>query len=328
MTGKSPPDGSSRGEVIRVATNTLAYLVLNNRKEILSFTPNLVENNEGKNFEELGIVDGSVVDVSRRFGNDFMISVLQLERLAMRADDHSHYSDLPRPEIGDSRGSPQLTLHPDKEARSRFIARRAISPETRSFGKLIDCAPLQPGDLLLSCDLKPDIVSNLIAKVQLDGGYAEADARWTHAAMYLGDDENLVEATFDNLFSAGRVRMTSLDEYCKGNYELRFRRSKYVNGNEYGWRLCVRALSRLRQPYDFAQAARLWWDVRVRKAGFSDGRNRRTASEAVICSTLYADAYDEAIRRRLGEIGGVCVPAWLSITDEFHDIDVDWARIR
>ena len=121
--------------------------------------------------------------------------------------------------------------------------------------------------------------------------------------------------------------MTPLDEYCRGDTVLRFRRSKFITGDA-GWLLCVRALSRLRQPYDFLQAARLWWDVFIRRTGFYDGRNRQATSEAVICSTLYAEAYNETLRRRLGEIGGVCVPAWLSISDEFADLDVGWLRIQ
>lgn len=206
------------------------------------------------------------------------------------------------------------------------MVRRAISPEVRTFGKVVDSSQLRPGDLMLSQDLEADAISTLIASVQADGGYAAADARWTHAAMYLGDDENVVEATFENLTSGGSVRMTSLDNYCHGNYALRFRRSKFIESAENGWRLCIRALSRIRQSYDFIQAARLWWDVRIRNNTFNVGNNRRSTAEAVICSTLYAEAYDEALRRRLGEIGGVCVPAWLSVSDEFDDVDVGWLR--
>jgi hypothetical protein len=91
--------------------------------------------------------------------------------------------------------------------------------------------------------------------------------------MYLGDGATVVEATFDGLFSPGSVRITSLDEYCLGNYALRFRRSKHVTSAEAGWRLCVRALGRLTQPYSFSHAAKLWWDVMIRGTGFYDRDN-------------------------------------------------------
>src|SRR5262249_42111189 len=159
----------------------------------------------------------------------------------------------------------QIVLRPDAAEKSRTVVRRAISPEVRAFGKVVDTSQLRPGDLMLSQDLDADTISRLIASVQGDGGYAADDARWTHAAMYLGDGENVVEATFESLTSGGSVRMTSLDDYCHGNYVLRFRRSKYVKSAENGWRLCIRALSRIRQPYDFMQAAQLWWDVRIRR---------------------------------------------------------------
>ena len=38
--------------------------------------------------------------------------------------------------------------------------------------------------------------------------------------MYLGDGANIVEATFDDLYSPGSVRITSLDRYCTGSHAL------------------------------------------------------------------------------------------------------------
>ncbi|WGJ16305.1 hypothetical protein QEV83_08725 [Methylocapsa sp. D3K7] len=159
----------------------------------------------------------------------------------------------------------------------------------------MNCSNLQPGDFLLSQTLDKDAISSLIEKVQRDGGYAADDGKWSHA-MYLGDQENVVEATFDDIHSGVSVRITSIDEYSDGRYALRFRRPRKVTSESDGWKLCVRALSRLCQPYAFAQAAKLWWDVVIRKSGFYSGRNQRTTSEAVICSTLYADSYNEAFR--------------------------------
>jgi hypothetical protein len=251
------------------------------------------------------------------------------ETIIDRADDGPQATEL-APQTFDDKNDlrqEQKILHPGMPATARIKVPRAVDPEARAFGKLVDCASLQPGDLLLSQELHPDAVSKLISKVQLNGGYSEEDAQWTHAAMYLGDGANVIEATFDSIFTSGSVRITSLDNYCQGKYLLRFRRSKHVLNAQNGWALCIRALTHLKQPYSFAHAAKLWWDVVIRKCGFYDPASQRPTSKAAICSTLYADAHHEATRRRLGEIGGVCVPAWLSVSDEFSDVAVGWAQI-
>jgi hypothetical protein len=250
------------------------------------------------------------------------------ETIIDRADDEPRTTELSQtPDDKNDPPQEQKILHPGMPATARIKAPRAIDPEARAFGKLVDCASLQPGDLLLSQELHPDAVSKLISKVQLNGGYSEQDAQWTHAAMYLGDGANVIEATFDSIFTSGSVRITSLDHYCQGKHVLKFRRSKHVLSAQSGWFLCIRALAHLKQPYSFAHAAKLWWDVIIRKCGFHDPASQRPTFKAAICSTLYADAHNEATRRRLGEIGGVCVPAWLSVSDEFDDVAVGWAQI-
>jgi len=251
------------------------------------------------------------------------------ETIVDRADDEPRTTELSPQTLDDKNDPPQeqKILHPGMPATARIKAPRAVDPEARAFGKLVDCASLQPGDLLLSQELHPDAISKLISKVQLNGGYSEQDAQWTHAAMYLGDGANVIEATFDSIFTSGSVRITSLDHYCQGKHVLKFRRSKHVLSAQSGWFLCIRALARLKQPYSFAHAATLWWDVIIRKCGFHDPASQRPTFKAAICSTLYADAHNEATRRRLGEIGGVCVPAWLSVSDEFDDVAVGWAQI-
>ncbi len=177
---------------------------------------------------------------------------------------------------------------------------------------------------MLTRDLNPEWTGKLISEVQTKGGYAEHDARWSHAAMYVGDGAHVVEATFDSPMSGGNVRLTSLDDYCQGQASLRFRRSRFITSDVEGWKLCVRAMSRLRLPYSFAKAIDMWFRVVIRKTGFYDEQEKYPVSKAVICSTLYADSYNETTRRSLGEVGGACVPAWLSVSDEFEDVKPQW----
>jgi hypothetical protein len=221
----------------------------------------------------------------------------------------------------------QIELHPGSAATSKASAARALPQATRRFGKLVNSTVLKPGDLLLSRELNPDRISTHITTVQVEGGYEEIDGRWTHAAMYVGDDSNVVEATFDGLTSGGSVRLTSLDTYCEGAHALRFRRSKFVKDDRDGWRVCIRALSRLKEPYSFVHLVEMWFNVVFRGKGFYSDERYGHAADAIVCSTLYADAYNEALRRSLGEVNGLCVPAWLSASDEFEDLDVPWTRL-
>ena len=50
-------------------------------------------------------------------------------------------------------------------------------------------------------------------------------------------------------------------------------------------------------------------------------------SDAVVCSTFYADSYNEAFRSTLGEVNGSCVPAWLSQSNAFVDVATSWLKL-
>jgi hypothetical protein len=320
----------TRGEIIRKATDSFGYILLDDPKIILPFDIALVGNYRGQTFEEYGLSQGTHVDVDWNSDNCRIEVIRLLPRgdVRVRSFGTETNPDIPRSsDPGPFANLGQKVLHPADAPRSGMRLNRAVSRETRSFGKLIDCSGLQPGDVLMSWDVENDGISKLIVNLQETGGYGENHARWSHVAIYLGDEQNVVEATFENLLSFGSVRITSLDEYARSNYALRFRRFRNFSPND-GWRLCIRALSRMRQPYDFLTAASLWWDVVIRGRGFYDGRNRHTTCEAAICSTLLADSYNEVTRRTLGEVGGACVPAWISLSNEFEDVEVSWARMH
>jgi hypothetical protein len=318
-----------QGEIVRVVDDSIAYIYVRGQHRTMSFIPAVIDNYRGESFVECGLSAGALVEFESQSGTDVVTRVrVQSQssdtvREVMRGGD----STLPNRISHASTGPPQCELHPDRPAAGSAAVLRALPTATRTFGKLVDTSILAPGDLMLSRELQPDKISKLIAKVQEDGGYRVNDARWTHAAMYVGDGASLVEATFDSLVGGGDVRLTNLDQYCQGQNVIRFRRSRFIQDRQLGWRVCVRALSRLKKPYDFISAACMWFNVAIRRGGFYEDERQRQISKAVICSTLYADSYNEATRRVLGEVSGVCVPAWLSISDEFDDLQPEWLSI-
>lgn len=287
----------SFGKVERLVGDSLAYVSVNDGRRALSFVPSVIKNYGGESFDELRINEGSTVSV------DWLISSGIVTNVSLVPETRSMSQGLrsgPKAEggfrsdptskrlsTGRERGA-QLELHPERVASHQSPVLRALPKDTRKFGKLVDTANLSPGDLLLTRDLTPDRISSLITGVQRDGGYHVNDARWTHAAMYVGDGASVVEATFDSVIGGGNVRLSSLDDYCQGLHSLRFRRSKYIIDDREGWRVCVRAMSRLGKPYDFVQAVLMWFSVAFRGQGFFGSDIRRPTSAAVICSMLYA----------------------------------------
>jgi hypothetical protein len=125
----------------------------------------------------------------------------------------------------------------------------------------------------------------------------------------------------------GEVRIAGIEEYCDGKSILRFRRSKKVRRERDGWKLCICAMARLKEPYGLITVAKEWVKVYLLGMGFYNRRREESTSDAAVCSTLYADAHNEALGTNLGQRSGICVPATLSGSEEFEDIEVSWLKI-
>jgi len=325
----SMADFSVPATVLRIAGDELAYAVTQgDDPRSVSFSPSVAADFEGQSLEKLGFVAGTMVllEIDGVTGLVRKVS----KRPGQGGGDRNITGLGPGPRFPRSVPYPsrdQIELLPTNEVIESTKLTRAVPLETRKFGKVLDTRHLKPGDLLLTRDLKPEWTGRVIVSVQELGGYASQDARWSHAAMYLGDGAHVVEATFDSIVEGGNVRVTSLDEYAKGEAALRFRRPKHLESDIERWKLCVNAMMQLKKPYNFATAVQMWLRVAVRGGGFFDQDQDRGASEAVICSTLYADAYNKATRRSLGETSGACVPAWLSASDQFDDVTVGWLAL-
>jgi cell wall-associated NlpC family hydrolase len=323
-----------QGIVNRLDDDSLGYINVDGRS--LSFTAEEIENYKGQPFADLGIIEGASVGFLREKPS----RILQIFPVHHNFQIHrrkTFHGDSVTPskgtEVAASFDIPppneeQGELHPATAPTARRRPGRALPEKTRRFGKLIDTSLLQAGDLLLTRDLtQENWISKSIAEVQSRIGYGPTDSHWIHAAMYLGDGAHVVEATIDSFLSGGSVRITHLDDYCDGTNILRFRRSTFIKQERDGWLVCIRALSRLGKPYSIGQALKAWWDVRVGGAVAFDPTQKNILADGIVCSTLYADSFNRALRLSLGEDNGICVPAWFSATNDFVDVKVDWLAI-
>jgi hypothetical protein len=254
------------GVIERLVGDSLGYLRADVDRRTFSFVPAAIEKYKGQSFEEMGFVEKGSVKFSLDPNGQIVTRIIVGSRRAHRPKPkHRKIVDaIERVKTVESRTvgaksapqstkiiSDQIELHPNDNATGDMKTARALPPSTRDFGKLIDTTNLWPGDLLLTRNVQADdYVSKIISEVQRQGGYGPADVRWVHAAMYLGDGDAVVEATFENPLVEGKVKITSLDDYSDGTSILRFRRSKFIKEERDGWRLCVRALSRLKESYD------------------------------------------------------------------------------
>jgi hypothetical protein len=218
-------------------------------------------------------------------------------------------------------------LHPEHPAVAQaWTPQRAIPISLREFGKYPRTSDWWPGDLILIRSLAPDRVSKTISLAQQRGGYSVSDSSWTHAAVYIGDGQHICEATGKSVRRRGSVHITPLWEYC-GSHALLVRRSKHVVNRDIGWQLATYALTHLNKPYDVSYIAKLGVQAFSGQGFWQSERRARIRRSALICSTLYADAHSRVTSRVLGEASGLCLPAYLSVSDVLTDVTSVWAPI-
>lgn len=214
---------------------------------------------------------------------------------------------------------PQVVLDPtDTSTVGTWKAPVAIPPELRTFGRFPDITQWRAGDLLLVSALEPGFFSREIIKAQKRGGYADGDARWHHAAIYVGS-VNVCEA-----LTSG-VTHGPVYGYI-GPYLLRVRRDPLLTP-EQGWQLAMEAMTNLRTSYSFSMIASLASKASI---GFWRRPARRSAlpKRAIICSKLFADAYSITTERIMGNaVAEEVTPAFLSATDKMIDVPMQWSAI-
>ena len=145
------------------------------------------------------------------------------------------------------------------------------------------------------------------------------DARWHHAAMYIGD-ANICEAT------ASGVNLVPIFDYV-GTHLLRLRRNRNLTDKE-RFRVAVKALARLRNSYSQWSVVKLY--ARSFPGFWRDSGDPVSffGASAVICSQLYADAYAMATSKLITSVPSVQVtPAALSETSQLTDVGLHWNSI-
>lgn len=215
----------------------------------------------------------------------------------------------------------QLCLHPEDPSSGTAAVAGPLSPNELKLKKVVDLSTLLAGDLILTSALSPNYIQQRIRGVQTKGGYQEPDAKWEHAAMYIGRGV-LCEATRKG------VQRNMLSHYV-GSHVLRARRDHTLS-IEMRFELAIQALSLQGYGYGFLEIFRL---LKAAHIGFSNsansnGRTPGYPRHAVICSELYADSYAKITKRVIGNTaGGEVTPASLSADTLLTDVQLRWLAI-
>ena len=203
-------------------------------------------------------------------------------------------------------------------ARSPNLSQPVRLPaRVRKFGFIPDFEDWLHGDLLLVSKRSRNLIESQIVTTQTSLGHAPEDARWHHAAVYIGDGF-LCEAR------PGGVRYRPVVESIDQNTLFRVRRSNDLNETE-RFRIAIHALMRLSRSYAYGSVMRTLFRP------FSPARfvlALRPRKRALICSQLYHDVYAEVTGSNLIEyIDKDIVPAELSAAHKLQDVKLHWIRL-
>lgn len=217
------------------------------------------------------------------------------------------------PPLADPTLPVQIILDPESiPAHSPACPAPAVLPKAvRQLGHIPGCDRMRPGDLILFSTV-PGKLMHLkdflgIPAFQERGGYAHDDARWYHAAVFLGIGFDMIEANV-----VRGVRRASLLDRLP-HHLIRVRRPRETN-EATGWRMALHAALMQGRPYSPATIGRL--AQRAFSGFWKHSADSAHAREALVCSQLYADAFQAAfdvslMNRQAGEV----TPAFLSACD-------------
>lgn len=208
----------------------------------------------------------------------------------------------------------------ERQVTGTWSPKTPIPNELRQFGYCIDFSQLLPGDLILVSANKAGLIAKAIRRVQAMGGYASADSRWEHAAIYIGS-ESICES------ERSGVQINSIYKYI-GSYSLRVKRNVHLTPDQ-RWNLVVYALIQKNYSYGFFSAFDLFIKS-IKGYWIHQGSpiNSTFPTKSVYCSQLFADAHVKACGVPLGNLNsGEASPASLSLDPKLIDVAVSWLKI-
>jgi hypothetical protein len=221
-------------------------------------------------------------------------------------------------------------LTPDVAPTRIMRADRELPPEARCTGRMLDTTRLRPGDLILTRPSKPndDPIGRRISKAQENGGFVQRHARWTHAAVYLGDGEHICEASVSLFPPRAKIHMCSIHKFCDGKRVIRARSPKGFTA-EQRIRLALGAMTNLEKRYDFSLIAQFYLIAFTGRVFSNMPKKARMRTSTLVCSTLYQDAYSFAVDGGAVTTGSFCTPAHLSASDLFEENEppLEWMGI-
>lgn len=218
-------------------------------------------------------------------------------------------------------------LTPDVESLDSVAVEQELPPVARQWGRILKTSGLLPGDLVLVRSMKPDRTSRAIHQAQTDGGFPERHAQWTHAAVYLGDDEHVCEANVKEENVRWGVDMRSIFHYCDGVHALKVRRP-IVRNERQRIRIVIGALLHVGKRYSLLEVLSFAKAAASGKGFWQNGRKRRIRPRALVCSTLYQDAYNYSFTGTTVRMGSLCTPAHLSSSRDLEDVDdIGWLNL-
>jgi hypothetical protein len=215
---------------------------------------------------------------------------------------------------------PQIVIDPDNVGNpTGEIAIKRIPPAASAFGFVPNLKLCEAGDVILLRSRRPNFLSKLVEKAQLAAHFSPGDSCWTHAAIFLYED-NIAEAVpFHGVWTR------SLYSYVPHKV-LRVRRRLALTGDE-RYKIALSASRMLGARYSIATSA--WIGIQA-LYGIWDYSRYRTFSYGAICSKVVYDAYAEITRHLLEgcPAGGPITPANLSASADFDDVPIEWLRLR
>jgi hypothetical protein len=213
----------------------------------------------------------------------------------------------------------QKVLNPrNVQAAGRWKPTGPIPQALRKFGHIPDTSLWRPGDLILVSAIEKSWISKRIVAAQELGGFKSDDARWHHAAMYLGD-HNICEATVSG------VKYGTIYKYID-THLIRIRTGEKLSDDQ-RWRIALQSMTRLRKSYSFMTLVSIW--LQAFRGFYTLPQSfGLTTGSSIICSKLYADAYSWITKETLDNVAGaVPTPASLSLSPQLTDVDARWLTI-